>query len=421
MNKNAFSALSEKPFLNLWIGEIFTQIPTHLFNFFLILIIFNLTKSNTIVSFAVLTFTVPAIIFGSIAGVFVDRWNKKKVLVITNLIRAFCLIFLMFFLDNIFVIFAVSLVVSILVQFFIPAEIPMVPLSVSSKNLFSANALFGIAIFASILIAYVFSGSVILLVGQRMTLFILAIMLTIGAFFIWKIKLAKKEQDSKKFSSPDVFHDIKNTLKLMQSSNSVTNSLILLASSQILILVIATIAPAYATDILKIRAEEFPLLFAVPAAIGMGVGAVILVNFFQNKSREKAINIGIVLAGLSILLLPYCADIASFFSIKQGLFFIPSFLNVTIIQLVTVGFLAFFIGVSNSFVTVPANTMLQEKTENRVRGKIYGLLNMIVGILSLLPILISGGLSDIVGVGSVITAIALLIIAIGIAKFFQRT
>ena len=101
MNTHILRVFSERSFLYLWIGEVFTQVATNLFNFFLILIVFKLTQSNTAVSFVVLSFTVPAIFFGSIAGVYVDRWNKKHVLIITNIIRALLLVLLAFSLNNI--------------------------------------------------------------------------------------------------------------------------------------------------------------------------------------------------------------------------------------------------------------------------------------------------------------------------------
>src|SRR5688500_935990 len=104
MNTYILRVLSERSFLYLWIGEIFTQISTHIFNFFLILVVFQLTQSNTAVSIAVLSFTVPAIIFGTIAGAYVDRWDKKKVLVITTVIRALLLLLLAFFVNNVFMI-----------------------------------------------------------------------------------------------------------------------------------------------------------------------------------------------------------------------------------------------------------------------------------------------------------------------------
>lgn len=68
MKHNIFSALSEKSFLYAWLGEIFALIATNIFNFFLILVVFDLTHSNAADAAVVLSITIPSIIFGMIAG-----------------------------------------------------------------------------------------------------------------------------------------------------------------------------------------------------------------------------------------------------------------------------------------------------------------------------------------------------------------
>ena len=86
MNNNLFRAFSSRSFLHLWIGEVFTQISSNFFNFFLVFLVFSLTHSNSKVAFVVTSFTVPAIFLGIVAGAYVDRWNKKHVLLTTNII-----------------------------------------------------------------------------------------------------------------------------------------------------------------------------------------------------------------------------------------------------------------------------------------------------------------------------------------------
>lgn len=412
MKNNTFAALSEKSFLYLWIGEIFTQIPTHLFNFFLILLVFNITHSNTAVSGAVLSFTVPAIIFGLIAGVYVDRWDKKKVLIITNIARAILMIAFIFFIKNLFMIYLLSIFVTILVQFFIPAETPMIPLVVKEKNLLSANALFGTAIFGSILAAYVISGPVLILLGSVKTLVVLAILLLIGAGFISLIDIKNNKKLKKDEKTPDIVRDIKHTLSLMSRTKEISRSIFLLALSQIMILIIATIAPGYANQILKIPIENFPFLFAAPAALGMVVGMILLIHRFHSHVKEKLITSGIFLSGFAMLLLPYGSKVASrqfVLTLNKSL---PHFLDINILHIMI--FLAFILGLANSFVFVPANTILQEKTTDEVRGKIYGFLNSIIAAFSLVPIIIVGGLSDLIGVGLVITGIGVSILLSGI-------
>jgi MFS family permease len=420
MKNHFLRALSEKSFFNLWVGEVFTQVATNLFYFFLILIVYKQTQSNTAVSLAVISFTVPAILFGSIAGVFVDRWNKKYVLIIINLLRALLLIFLAFYLNNIYVIYFVSFVVAILTQFFIPAESPMIPLVVRAKNLLSANALFGIGIFGSILIAYVLSGPLILWIGPVRTLLVLALLLFIGAVFIYFVKVTygKQKQPRELPNQSNIVKDIKHTLLLISRTREVSHSLFLIALSQVLILILATIAPGYANQVLGINVEEFPLLFVAPAAVGMMIGAIILVNVFHSHPKEKVITVGVLLSGLAMLCLPFGSKVISRDFVQTLNVYLPHIFDITILHIMAV--LAFVLGVANSLVFVPANTLIQEKATDEFRGKIYGFLNAIIGAVSLLPILIVGGLSDIIGVAWVIGGIGICLLIFGLIRIFVK-
>ncbi len=420
MKTHILRALSEKSFLNLWVGEVITQISGNLFNFFLILIVFKLTHSNTAVSGVVLSFIVPAILFGSMAGVFVDRWDKKKVLIVTNLLRAGLLILLAFYINNLILIYIISLLFSVLTQFFIPAESPMVPLTVKKENLLSANALFGMGIFGSILIPYILSGPLIKLVGAANTLFILGASLTLSAALISfvKVKFAKQLSIARSINRFNFISEIKSAFSLILKTKEISHSLFLLALSQIIVLVLATIAPGYASQVLRISIEDFPLVFITPAAIGMVTGAVILVNFFHSHPKQKLITSGIILSGLAMLLLPYGSKVASKEFVTDLNVYLPHIFDITILHIMAV--IAFVLGFANSLVFVPANTIIQEKTTDAVRGKIYGFINSIVGILSLLPVILVGGLSDLIGVSYVIVGIGICLLLVGFSRFFIK-
>jgi MFS family permease len=420
MKTHILRALSEKPFFNLWIGEVFTQISINIFNFFLILIVFKLTHSNTAVSGVVLSFTIPAIIFGSLAGILVDRWSKKKVLILTNLIRAVLLILLAFYLDNLFVIYVISFFVAIFTQFFIPAESPMVPLTVKREQLLSANALFGMGIFGSILVAYALSGPLIIFAGTVKTLIILAIMLFVGAIFISIIKVRNEKNKEVRVMDKrfNLIKDVKYTLILISKTKEISHSIFFISASQVIILILATIAPGYANQVLGINVEEFPLIFVAPAALGMIVGAIVLVNIFHSHAKQKIITTGIFISGIAMLLLPYGSKVASRDFIYTINSYLPNFLDVTILHIMA--FLAFVLGAANSLIFVPANTIIQEKTTDEFRGKIYGLLNSIAGAFSLVPIIIVGGLSDLVGVGNVVTGIGVGIILFGSIRLIRK-
>lgn len=402
----------------MWTGEIFTQISINLFNFFVILLVYNLSHSNTAVSGIVISFTIPAIIFGSLAGVYVDRWNKKKVLIVTNIVRAVLMVVMAFFISNLFLIYVLTFVVSVMTQYFIPAESPIIPLVVSRKNLLSANALFGMGIYGSILVAYILSGPMILILGDIKTLLILSVLLLIGAAIISVIKLAytKPKPVNKTEEKPNLVRDLRHTFSMISRTKEVYNSLFLLSLSQILILVVATIAPGYASQILGIKVESFSMLFVAPAALGVVVAAVVIVNFLHKYKKEKLITTGLFLSGMAMLFLPFGSRVASRSFVHTINSYLPHFLMIDILHIMVI--LAFILGFANALVFVPSNTILQEKTTEEFRGRVYGFMNTLVGIFSLLPIILVGSLSDLIGVGQVIIGIGVILLILGITRLF---
>lgn len=405
-----------RPFMFLWFSEIFSQIAVNMLNFILIIVAFELTNSNTAVSGIVLSFTIPAILFGVLAGVYVDKRNKKAVLVVTNFLRAALLIVLALFHMNIFVIYLLSFVITTVTQFFIPAETPIIPHLVSKNLLLSANALFGMALYGSILIAYALSGPFLLFFRQDYVFLILAGFFLIASVFAQLIIVPaekKKKEVGGKFNL--AFKDeIKNLFSILSKTKEVYHSLFLLTFSQVIILIMAVIGPGYAKHILDINVNEFPIYFVTPAAMGTFLGAIIIGNFWHKHKKESLATIGVLMSGASIFLLPYGSKVASRSFVHELNFYLPHFLSINILHIMI--FLAFLLGFANALILVPSNTLLQEKTTDNLRGKVYGALNALVGLFSLLPIILVGGFADLIGVGSVLTGIGVIILIFGFLR-----
>ena len=92
----------------------------------------------------------------------------------------------------------------------------------------------------------------------------------------------------------------------------------------------------------------------------------------------------------------------------------PEFFHINIFSFVLL--LAFLAGLANAFIFIPSQATIQEHIPQDFRSKIYGLLFAFIGVFSLFPILIAGGIADIIGVGSVLLFIGLAIIAIGLIR-----
>jgi hypothetical protein len=144
------------------------------------------------------------------------------------------------------------------------------------------------------------------------------------------------------------------------------------------------------------------LFFVKPEVIGLAIGAVLFVNFLHNKSKTALTKIGLLIIGIILVLF---VNLTRFVNYNPVDIMVP---------------LAIVIGFAFSFIFIPSNTIIQEETTDAQRGKIYGSLNNLVGIVSLVPVLGVGVLADKVGVATVITFIGfgvIIVAAIRILKF----
>lgn len=420
MNNRLLDVLKIRPFFFLFLSEVFAQIAMNMANFMLLIVAFDIANSNTAVSGIVLSFTVPAIVFGLVAGVYVDRWNKKAVLFGTNLLRAGLLVLLAFLHTDLLTIYILSFVIALVTQFFIPAETPMIPHLVPQKSLLPANALFSMGIYGSIFVAYALSGPFLLIFGHKNAFFVLSILFLVSAILVTLIKVPKaKEKPNEDMEDITLKDEVKLLFALMKKTTALSHSLFLLTLSQLIILLVAVIGPGYARHILHIHIDEFPLLFVTPLTLGMITGAIILGTYFHNKSRDKMATWGVFLTGVSVLLFPYGSRVASRSFVHAVNTYLPHVLKINILHIMVV--LAFIMGFATAMIFVPSNTVLQEKTSDSERGKIYGALNSMVGLFSLIPIIIVGSFADTFGVGSVLTALGTAILSIWLLRvIFKR-
>lgn len=392
----------------------------NLFNFVLLILVFRIASSNTAVAGVVIAFTIPSLFFGVLAGVLVDRWNKKYVLLLTNILRALLIFPLYYFYQNLFVIYIVTFFVSVITQFFIPAETPIIPSLVKKELLLSANALFGMGIYVSIFLAYALSGPFLFLLGQKNIFTILTLFFLLAGFFASLIKTGKIKQDLGVIASykqvPTFRQEVTLVINLITKTKALYHALFSLTLAQILIFVLAVIGPGYAESVLKIGVERFPILFVTPAIIGVALGALIIGNFLHNVSKSLLTKFGLFLVGFSILLLPYGSKVESREFIQTINLYLPHYLTINVLHIMI--FLAFILGFAMAFIFVPANTIIQEETTDELRGKVYGILNTFVGIMSLIPVILAGGLADIMGVKTVITILGMSVLAIAFVRTF---
>ncbi len=408
MIKSYLEVIRNIPFRRLWLAQITSQIGLNMLSFVLAIKVYQETGSNTAVSFMLLAFGVPSIVFGIIAGGLVDYFDKRSILIFCNFTRLLILIAFFIFSHNIYVIFLLTVIISIITQFFIPAEAPTIANLMDKKNLLTANSLFTVTFYLSSLLGFILAGPALIFLGDTNVFLFIASLMTAATLFVFFLpKIQKVEIKKLNLNFSFIKLTISEGLQFIRSNERVSQSLILLTFSQALIATLAVLAPGFADRILNIDLKNASYLVMGPAAIGLVAGALWVGGFGNKFLKGSIILIGLFAVAISLILLSTIT--------KSGILAFGVIDNLYIAM-----FLLFLLGIFNSFVSVPANTILQADSQADLRGRVYGVLTSMTGGVSFLPVVFSGILADVVGVDKTLLIIGLTVLAAGIYHYLDR-
>src|SRR5579883_227276 len=147
--------LRNRNFTYLWSAQLLSQIAQNIINFAVLVKVEELTHSTTQIAVTIVSFTLPAVLFGPIAGVFVDRLDKKMILVYTNLLRAAATLGFVFFGQTVPAVYAILFISSTINQLFSPAEGASIPLLVKRDQLLNAMSLFNLTFYSAVVLGFI--------------------------------------------------------------------------------------------------------------------------------------------------------------------------------------------------------------------------------------------------------------------------
>lgn len=135
--------LRQRNFTLVWTGGLITLTGNFMLMVGLPLFIYDQTGSTLATGAMFLIRLLPRVLLGSVAGVFVDRWDRRRTLVIANLLLALALLPVLtgVLVDALWIVYAAAFVTSVLEQVVTPAEDALLPRLVARDQLVAANAL----------------------------------------------------------------------------------------------------------------------------------------------------------------------------------------------------------------------------------------------------------------------------------------
>lgn len=419
LDKNGKSVLAHViangAFRHLWVAQIFSQLSINMMLFLLGLVVYQTTGSNTAVSGLFLAFAIPALLFGMVAGVAVDRLDRKKVLFICDLLRAILVGGLFFLSHNVGFVYLLVFLNALVTQFYVPAEAPTIPKLVSAGQVVTANSLFSFTYYSSMALGFIFAGPILRLLGPKLALAFLSSLFLLAAWSVSRLPaqpslIARKFVHLLRYDFLQIFgkvwRDLWDGFRYVRSVPALFDALTLLTGTQVMIAILGTLGPGFADRVLGIDVRDASVVIIGPVVVGILLGALWVGNVGFRLKSSRLIKTGITAAGIILML------ISLTIRFKRIVGFAWLFQDWVIFPVEILFF--FLLGVANSLLDVPANSILQQRAEGNMRGRVYGMLAAAVGGVGILPVVAGGILADSFGVGKVIFLLGLTVFSYGI-------
>lgn len=398
--------LKNRNFAFLWLGQIFSQLADRVIFVIFIAVIANyFSTSASLQSNLYIAFTIPAIFLTSIAGVFVDKWNKKHILVTTNILRAFIIMLLPFFKNSVFEIYALAFLISCVTQFFVPAEAGLIPSLIDKKHLLTANSLFTTTMMASLVFGFTLGDPLINIFGLDYVHSAICAFFIISALFLSLIKYKNNNVNKEAHKTfKEFIDDFKTGFVYVKDTPVVKNAILKLTALFSIIVTMSFLSISiseyylYPGNIL-LGAQKFVYIVAY-CGLGMIIGAFLTGKTFRNIDKYKLIYSGFLLIGFGVMAMTL-------------LKFIPNNLNITFAERTFAGIylesfkftarmlssyaMAFLIGIGASIVAIPVQTVLQCAIPEDIRGKVFGVQFTFLSTFSTFPVIIASLAADVFG------------------------
>ncbi len=424
---SALAVLRNRLFLIVWLSQLATQVGGNMVLYGLTVLIFTASGSNSAVSVLLISFLAPAVLFGALAGVYVDRFDRRQVLVATSLLRAVFFLAIAIFDTNVGVILLLNLAVSIATTFFAPAELSVIPLVVPRGQLTAANGIFTLTINAAFALGYTLMGPLLVTIaGPTLLIFIVAALYLVSAALCWTLAPAPPQPLP---AGHDALHEaeaavgsvvgqLRDGIAYIRANPTVAWALTYLGVAASIVGVLGALGPGFAVRVLGLTSKDF-VVVVLPLGFGV-VAGVLLVNAIRNVvPRRRTIEVGLVTLGVCLVLITIANPISQ---LLQRVNAAQPVLNASALVsvLAVVVAIAFIAGIAYASIAIPAQTELQEVIPEDVRGRVFGILNTLVSIASFLPIIVVGPVSDAIGTPPVLLAAASLVGLSGIASIVLR-
>lgn len=340
---------------------------------------------------------VPNVFLGPLAGALVDRWDRRRTMIACDLVRAGLVLLVPVAINvQIGFVYAIALAVATVGLLFRPAKTAVVPLIVDEERLVTANSASSVNETLADLLGYPVAAAIVAsLAGLIGAAFVLdSATYVVSAFLIWAMAVPHQELNAERFSVRAIWREMAEGWRFLTHQAELLANTVVSTVAQLAFGAEIVCSLIYAKNVLDPSLLTFPENYGwLMASLGLGsvVGGVAIGWLAADAPKGPMtiagfIGLGASMIGVGLTRHPYVAI---------GLFFA--------------------IGVANMLYLVPTITLFQERTPQRLFGRVVssrqaltfgamavsmGVAGYLAGVLGAAEVLmLGGGLIAVAGLG----------------------
>lgn len=373
------ASLRNRNFALLWVGQLVSLAGDWVLLVALPFFVYSLTGSTLATGAMFIAQTLPRLALGSLAGVFVDRWDRRATMMASDLLRAALLLPLLLVRspDRAWIVYVVAFAEASVSQFFLPAEGALLPRLVGEGDaLLAANALNSLSQNLTQLVGPALGGLLYGALGLTSVVAFDAASFLVSALLIALIATPRSATADTGGAQPAaglaVWREWREGLRLVRQDRILATLFLVIGTVMIGQGLIMVLLVAWVKGVLGGGSTEFGWLMSAQA-VGSLLGGLVLGKVSRLLSPAKLIGLAGLLDGALLL----------------AIFNIP----VLALDLVLIG----LAGIPIVGLTVSLQTLLQNTTADAYRGRVFGAFLAVIALAQLLGMALASLLGDRLG------------------------
>jgi CRP-like cAMP-binding protein/Na+/melibiose symporter-like transporter len=386
-----FAVFRNRNFSLLWTGQLISTIGSALSSLAASIYIYRLTGSALSVGLMLMATAAPSLLVGLFAGVFVDRYDRKKIMITADFLRGVLVALIPVLIPlNVIWLYAIVMLTSAISQFFDPAHESVLPEVASDEELAAANSLIAISSFGSTAVGFAAAGLIASAANINWAFYLDAVTFFVSALCVYLIRI-KPIQAEENTSAKMVINNLKAGVQQLFRTPVLRS----LFSVQVVVLISFglsnTLLLPFALRALKATEFEYGLQEGL-TSIGFVVGSLLMAKVFDRLQGGAWLAISFLGMGLTGV--------------------VYSFLQSVPLAIALIAFSGFF----NAPSSIGRRVIVQRNTPAEMRGRVSSVFFVTRDVLFLIG-MSAAGLADLMDIRLLYLVSALMLILAGGAVF----